>query len=122
LWHCARLDDRGRRVAFGAVGVVFRYLASRGYLAFALQEVTLYVIGSRLEVARRFSPTAPGLGDFAAGFSAPSALDAQGRFFAESTVRDGPPAGEDLGVFAPAGLVLSRDLVTVYPAAQVLTV
>jgi hypothetical protein len=90
-------------------------LAPRGYLAFALQDVTLYVIDSRLEVARRFSPTAPSLGDFSAGFSAPSgiALDAQGRFFAESTIRNGSPAGEDLGVFASAGLVLSRDLVIV---------
>jgi hypothetical protein len=84
----------------------------------------LYVIDSRLEVARRFSPTAPSLGDFSAGFSAPSgiALDAQGRFFAESTVRNGSPAGEDLGVFASAGLVLSRDLVIVPPIGQALIV
>src|SRR5215510_6722444 len=65
-------------------------------------------------MARRVSPMAAGL---AAGFSAPFgiAFDAQGRFFPESTVRNGSPAGEDLGVFASAGLVLSRDLVTFCP-------
>src|SRR5262245_61424399 len=52
-----------------------------------------------------------------ARFSAPSgiAFDAQGSFVPAPTVRTGSPAGEDLGVFASAGLVLSRDLVTVCP-------
>jgi hypothetical protein len=121
LWHSARLDDPPRRLALAAVDVISRYLAPLGYLAFALQEVTLYVIDSCLEVARRFSPTAAGL---VAGFSAPAriALDAQGRVVAESTIRDGFPAREDLGVLASAGLVLSRDLVIVTPAAPALTV
>jgi hypothetical protein len=94
LTHCG--TPRGSMTRAGGsrsatAGVIFRYLAPRGHLAFALQEATLYVDDSCLEVARRFSPTVASL---VAGFSAPSgiAFDAQGSFLAESTIRDCSPA------------------------------
>ena len=94
-----RVDVRAR-----SSRVVFRYLGSAlmsGIRAAMLSKrVSIggnrYVIESFLEVARRASPAG-----------------AQGTFVAESTIRKLFPVGEDLGVVAPAGLVLSRNLVIV---------
>lgn len=55
-----------------------------------------YVIDSCLEVVSGVAPAG-----------------AQDTVVAESTIREFCAAGEDLGVLAPAGLVLSRDLVIV---------